>query len=51
VSKKPAPSRSALLVMIKDARTNIEQVPGALQRTGMELRLIAQEKRLGLRKP
>jgi hypothetical protein len=37
---------SELRAMIAEARRNIATVPGALQRTGMEMRLQQQEKRL-----
>jgi hypothetical protein len=44
--KKPTKSAAELRDMIAAARRNIAAVPGALQRTGMELRLQQQEKRL-----
>jgi hypothetical protein len=50
--KKPTPKSAAeLRSLIAEARRNIATVPGALMRTGMELRLQAQEKRLFGKKP
>jgi hypothetical protein len=49
--KTPTKSASELRAMIKEARRQIALIPGALQQQGRELRLQAQERRLGLRKP
>jgi hypothetical protein len=50
MSKKPKPA-GELRAMIAEARRNIATVPGAMKRTGMEMRLQAQEKRLFGSKP
>jgi hypothetical protein len=48
VTRKPTKAAAELRAMIAEARRNIAKIPGALQRHGAEMRLQAQERRLGL---
>jgi hypothetical protein len=46
MSKQKPKSAAELRALIAEARRHIATVPGALQRTGMEMRLQQQERRL-----